>query len=63
MPLNEDAPDAPALFRPEGTCRRWEQTPFEDWRECRRCRWSIAAVTLEQPHMKDVVDAGALWKL
>ena len=62
-PLDQHAPGTPTKLRPQGPLRRWKDAPIEDRRHGVRCGRRVTSVALQQPHMEDVVDAGALRKL
>jgi hypothetical protein len=62
-PLDQQAPNAPALLRLKGALRPREDAPVHDQRKGGRSRWGVAVVRLQQPYVEDVVDVRPVRKL
>jgi hypothetical protein len=56
-------PDATPQLGAHSSLRLWKDAAMEKWRHDPRRSRRLSAVRLEQPHVKNVMDPGAFWKL
>jgi hypothetical protein len=62
-PLDADIPDPTPLLGTHSSLRLRKDAAMEKWRHDPRCSRWLSTVRLEQPHVKNVMDPGAGWKL
>jgi hypothetical protein len=63
VPLDQHAPNAPALLRLKGALRPREDASIHDRRKGGRSCWRFAMVRLQQPYVENVVDARPVRKM
>ena len=62
-PLDQYAPDTPALLRPQCTIRGWQNAAVLRQGQDTGHRWRIAAVLLQQADVEDIMEARAARQL
>jgi hypothetical protein len=61
-PLDTNMPDATPQLGAHSNLRLWKNATMEKWRHDPRRSRRLSTVRLEQPHMENVMDLGAVLK-
>jgi len=62
-PFDKHVPHVSPKLCTKGALRSWQQPAIRCRRQRSRSRWGITFVGLQQPHMEDIMQTGALRKL